>query len=137
MNKLSNLLSIVLSSAIILLACNALAFAQEKLDKFPLPEGGLNTLKANVVYPKAAKDKGIEGKVIVVFTVDVNGNVIKADVRKPVHKDLDAAAIEAVKKTKFTPAEKDGRRVQTEICIPIKFKLDNCKEDKNGTEKKS
>lgn len=40
-----------------------------------------------------------------------------------VNKELDKAAVTAIKKTKFTPAMKDNKPVKCEIAIPVKFKL--------------
>ena len=70
-------------------------------------------------------------------TIDVDGRVIKTEIKRSVSKELDAEAVKAVMMTSFTPAEKDGQKVRATVTVPIQFKLDNCKEDKNGTEKKS
>ena len=100
------------------------AFAQEeKPDVLPQPVGGIEQILKNVVYPKEAKDAGIEGKVFIKAVVDEKGNIIKTEVVKRVNKDLDEAAIDAIKKTKFTPALKDKKAVKAEIVIPIMFRL--------------
>jgi protein TonB len=99
-------------------------FAQEeKPDVMAEPVGGIEQIIKNVVYPKVAKEAGIEGKVLIKAIVDEKGNVIKTEVEKSVNKDLDEAAIDAVKKTKFTPALKDDKPIETTITIPIMFRL--------------
>jgi len=99
-------------------------FAQEeKLDKYPEPVGGIEAIMKNVAYPKSAKDTGIEGKVIVKFVVDEKGNVSSTEVMKSVNDELDKAALDAIKKTKFTPGIKDNKPVKAEVTIPIMFKL--------------
>jgi protein TonB len=109
---------------LILFTISLHSFAQEeKVDLLPQPVGGIKQILKNVVYPKTAKDAGIEGKVLIKAVVDEKGDVVKTEVEKSVNKDLDEAAIDAIKKTKFTPALKDKKAVKAEIVIPIIFRL--------------
>lgn len=99
-------------------------FAQEeKPDVMPEPIGGIEAIMKNVVYPESAKEEGIQGKVIVKLIVDEKGNVSSTEVVQRVNKELDKAAITAIKKTKFNPAMKDNKPVKCEIAIPVQFKL--------------
>ncbi len=99
-------------------------FAQEeKLDKYPNPVGGIEEMIKNVVYPQSAKDQGIQGKVFVKVIIDEKGNVVETEVVKGVNADCDKAAMDAIKKTKFTPGIKDKKPVKAEVVIPIMFKL--------------
>jgi len=99
-------------------------FAQEdKVDVMPEPVGGIEQILKNVVYPKAAKDAGIGGKVIVKAVINEKGNVVETEVMKSVSEGCDKAAVDAIKKTKFTSGKKDDKPVKTEITIPIMFKL--------------
>ena len=111
------------------------AFGQEELDKMPQIKGGIMELAKNIKYPKASKVEGVEGTVFVNAVIDADGNVASANVKKGVDKNLDAAAIKAVKMTKFVPGELDGKKVKAEVTIPIKFKLDDkkMKKDKHKT----
>ena len=93
----------------------------------PQIKGGISQLAANIKYPDAAKKEGIMGTVFVKALIDQEGNVESAEVEKSVDKNLDAAAITAVKMTKFVPGIKDGNNVKAEVTIPIKFKLDDKK----------
>ncbi len=105
--------------------------AQEKVAHMPKPVGGMESIINNVLYPKDAKKEGIEGKALVVAVVDENGDVQKVSIANEVNDLLGKAAMEAIKKTKFTPGkDENGNVVKTEITIPIKFKLDNCKKKK-------
>ncbi len=137
MKKLSNSFSTIIVTVIFLLSLGNTAVAQEEVDKIPMPKEGISALAKNIVYPQSAKQEGIEGKVYVLATVDVDGRVIKTEIKQSVSRELDAEAVKAVMMTSFTPAEKDGKKVKATVTIPIQFKLDNCKEDKNGTDKKS
>ena len=99
-------------------------FAQEeKLDKYPEPIGGIEAMIKNVVYPVSAKEAGIQGKVFVKVIIDERGNVTETSILKSVNDDCDKAAMDAIKKTKFTPGIKDNKPVKTEVTIPIMFKL--------------
>lgn len=99
-------------------------FAQEeKPDVMPEPIGGIEAIMKNVVYPEFAKEEGVQGKVIVKLIVDEKGNVSKTEVVQSVNEELDKAAVDAIKKTKFTPAMKDNKAVKSEIFIPVMFKL--------------
>ena len=103
------------------------SIAQEQVDKMPQIKGGISKLATNIKYPDAAKKEGIMGTVFVKALIDQEGNVESAEVEKSVDKNLDAAAITAVKMTKFVPGIKDGNNVKAEVTIPIKFKLDDKK----------
>lgn len=99
-------------------------FAQEeKLDKYPEPIGGIESIIKNVVYPASAKEAGIQGKVLIKAIIDEKGNVVKTKVVESVNADCDKAAMDAIKKTKFTPGIKDNKPVKAEVVIPVMFKL--------------
>lgn len=91
--------------------------------KEPFPKGGMKAIMENVKYPESAKKANIEGKVLVKAIIDENGNVANASIEKSANDDLDKAALNAIRATKFTPAEKDGKIVKSEVVIPILFKL--------------
>jgi TonB family protein len=99
-------------------------FAQEKeLDQMPTPVGGIATIAHNVVYPQSAKENKIEGKVIIKTVVDAKGNVVSTTVEKGLNAECDKAAESAIKNTKFNPGMKNGKAVESEVTIPIMFKL--------------
>lgn len=97
---------------------------QEKVDVFPAPVGGMGTLAANIKYPESAKKKSVEGKVLVSALINKAGKVIKTKVVQGLGSGCDEAAVHAIKKTKFTPATKDGKNVECEVTIPVSFKLE-------------
>lgn len=114
---MKNLIKVVL--LIVLLF--AVVFAQDK--EVPMPVGGINALMENVKYPEKAHEEGLEGKVILEVTVDKSGAVVGTVVKESAGDDFDNAAINAVKKTKFIPAEKDGKKIKASVVIPFQFKL--------------
>ncbi|HGY54685.1 MAG TPA: M56 family peptidase [Caldithrix abyssi] len=91
-------------------------------------------------YPDEARRKGIEGLVLLVVTIDENGQVIKAVPLEevPVRDDkgrivemravdrlpeLEPAAIAAAEKCTFKPAMKDGKAVKVKMAVPFRFRL--------------
>ena len=75
-------------------------------------------------YPKAAKEKGIEGTVIVQVFIDEKGRVKETKIMKGIpNSGLDEAAIEAIKKTRFIPAKAREKKVGVWISIPVNFRL--------------
>jgi periplasmic protein TonB len=102
------------------------ATAQEAaaFDTPPAPVGGLTAIMQNVTYPKAAMKDGIEGKVLLAVVVDAAGHTKSASVQQSVRKDLDEAALKAIKKSEWIPAQKDGKPVACTIIVPIQFKLE-------------
>jgi TonB family protein len=76
-------------------------------------------------YPEAARRANRETVVFVEFTVDVNGKAIDIKVADPKGFGFDEAAIEAIKKWRFTPAKKDGVSVPKRVRQPIRFNLDD------------
>lgn len=112
---------------IILMFSSIIIFAQEELDKMPEIEGGIQELVKNINYSESAKKEGIEGKVFVKAIINEDGNVESTEIIKSENKDLNEAAISAIKLTKFIPGEKDGKFVKAEVTIPISFKLDDKK----------
>jgi protein TonB len=73
-------------------------------------------------YPDKAFRAGIEGTVVVEFTVDVTGKPTNLKVIKSVPQ-LDEAAVETVKKWKFKPATKGGKPVAVVAHAPVGFRI--------------
>ncbi len=119
---MKNLISTIFITALLF---TSTLFAQSK--EVPMPVGGMNALMENVVYPEKASKEGLQGKVILEVTVDETGDVTNAIVKKSADDLLDRAAIDAVMKTTFTPAEKNGEKVKASVVIPFQFKLDGKK----------
>ena len=85
--------------------------------------GGLNALSRNVGYPEQAQEKGVEGTVVVLATVNRDGPPDYTHVISSVHPLLDEAAVEAVKSTRFKAARRNGLIQKGDITIPIRFQL--------------
>jgi protein TonB len=83
---------------------------------------GLKTHTVNPKYPREARDKGIQGDVILQATIDTNGNITNLNVVKgdPILAD---ASIEAVKQWRYKPYILNGEPVEVETTIKIVFHL--------------
>lgn len=75
-------------------------------------------------YPDMARNAGIEGQAVVEATVDVDGSVIAASIMKSSgNSSLDAAAVAAAYRAKFTPAKQRDKPVRVLVSIPYRFSL--------------
>jgi protein TonB len=76
-------------------------------------------------YPSLARTADIEGTVIVKITVDERGRVIAASILQSVAEGIfDQAALDAVRKWTFEPAEQSGNNVKATITVPLEFTLE-------------
>jgi protein TonB len=85
--------------------------------------GGIEALQSSANYPEFAKKAGIEGRVIVQFVVDEQGNVQDPKVTRGVHKLLNEEAIKAVKDQNFEPGKQRGEAVKVQMSLPVTFRL--------------
>lgn len=97
----------------------------EELQGVVMPEltGGLQALYEKIHYPEAAREQGIEGKVIVSFVVDETGRVRNARVVRGVHEALDQAVLQALQEVRFKPAQKDDLPVAVRMALSVVFQL--------------
>lgn len=93
------------------------------VEQMPEPKGGLSALYENLEYPRAARQAGVEGRVVLQFIVRPDGSVEDVTVLKGVNRWLDKAAIEAVKETEFTPGRQRDRAVPVRMTLPVTFRL--------------
>jgi len=76
-------------------------------------------------YPAAAFRAGEEGTVLIRADVDARGNAGNVDIAKRSgSRDLDRAAVDAVRKWRFEPAMKNGKAVASTVEVPVDFTLD-------------
>lgn len=75
-------------------------------------------------YPEAAKENGIEGKVVLSFTVNAKGIVKNVTVLKSASPLLDEEAVRVVSSSpKWTPGRIDGKPVKVIYSFPVFFQL--------------
>lgn len=75
-------------------------------------------------YPKASIRDGIQGRVLVTFTIEKDGNVRDVHVTRSIDPELDEAAIKVVEASpKWKPARMNGQKVACTMTIPVEFRL--------------
>jgi TonB family protein len=84
----------------------------------------LELVSRNVVYPKKAIRKGIQGSVLVSFIIEKDGYVSNVKVESSVDPELDAEAVRVIKMMpRMEPAKISGKPVRIRYAIPINFRL--------------
>ena len=95
------------------------------VEDMPEPVGGIQAIYENLRYPDVARRAGIEGRVSVQFTVDVNGNVSDAQVLRGIGGGADEEAVNAIMNTQWTPGRQRGRPVPVRFVYTVQFRLSN------------
>ena len=98
------------------------------LDEAPEFPGGNEAfakfITDNLHYPEEAKTKGIEGRVLVQFTVNTDGSIVNVELARGIGGGCDEEALRVVKSMpKWKPAIKDGKPVAGQFSLPIMFKM--------------
>jgi len=93
------------------------------IDEFvPVDEPATMIESASPIYPKIARDAGLEGTVWIKALVDWDGNVVDAVVYKSCGLNiLDQEALKAARRNKFKPAQQDGHPVATWVAYKVEF----------------
>ena len=90
----------------------------------------LNYIFKNVKYPADAREKGIEGMVVVNFIIEKDGSVSSAKVVRSLHPSLDQEALRVVENMPdWTPGKSEGKPVRVAYNMPLRFKLDEKDKD--------
>ena len=97
-------------------------------DKMPMYPGGADALRRfltdEVTYPAPAQRAGMQGKVIVGFTIGKDGSVTNIAIVRPCHRYFDAEAVRVIQQMpKWKPALRNGKPVSVHYTAPINFKL--------------
>jgi protein TonB len=75
-------------------------------------------------YPDRALDRGLEGTVVAVISIDTNGTVTNVAIEKSAGADLDNAVLKAARQTRFQPPVREGRKVPARFRRPYDFRLE-------------
>ncbi len=96
----------------------------EIVEQMPELIGGISGLQAKARYPEIARKANIEGRVIVQFVVDENGDVSQPSILRGISGGCDEEAIRVITEhAKFIPGRQRGRPVSVKMSLPIVFKL--------------
>ncbi len=94
----------------------------------PKFKGGLEGFKKyilnNIIYPEIAVKNNEEGQVLIKFTIDKAGNLVKPKIVKKDKEYFNEEAIRVINTSpKWIPGKRDGKLVDVSITIPLKFRL--------------
>jgi periplasmic protein TonB len=97
-----------------------------KQPEFPGGEKALaRWIENHLKYPSVATRMGIQGVVIVEFSVDVKGRISDASVVQSLHRACDTEALRLVNSMPaWTPGEASGKKVTIKRKLPIPFVLE-------------
>lgn len=102
-----------------------------KVESMPTFQGGdlngyRNWVQSQLQYPKEAKDKGVQGRVIFSFVVEKDGSVSNFDALQAPDKILVEEVERVFKLTpKWEPGKQNGKAVRVKFTVPIYFKLED------------
>ena len=97
----------------------------EQMPQFPGGQAAMMKFIADSLrYPSVSCEHRIEGRVVVQFVVDCEGNILNPLVVRSVDPLLDREAIRLVKlMPKWIPGRQNGKPVNVVCVVPIRFKL--------------
>ena len=103
---------------------NSCAMIEDRTERETCSNQGIMEHIINkLVYPKDAQKAGIEGTVIVKFVIDKTGQVSETKVMKGPEALSKAAETVVRDLPGFTPGLQNGKPVNVELVLPIRFAL--------------
>jgi len=93
------------------------------VEEMPELIGGIQSLQQKIEYPDRARKAGIDGKVIIQFIVNEEGEVEDPRVIRGIGGGCDEEALRVVKQAQFKPGKQRGQPVRVQYSLPIFFKL--------------
>jgi len=91
-----------------------------------VPPGGTQpqvVSRVNPSYPRAARDNGIEGVVVIRAIVRKDGRVDEAEILRDLPRELGEAARAAVRQWRFLPATYQGEPIDVYYTVTVRFRL--------------
>ncbi len=93
-------------------------------EQMPTYEGGdaalMKYIGENLKYPEEAKERGLQGRVVVSFIIEKDGSLTDVKVLRSVDRALDAEALRVVKgMPKWIPGRQNGQCVRVRYLLPI------------------
>lgn len=98
-------------------------YVVEKMPSYPGGEQVLmEFIKKRAIYPQELEDSCIEGRIIVKFVVDEEGNIFNPVVVRSLHPLLDSIAVTIVKEIpKWEPGNLRGKPMAVKYTVPVVF----------------
>lgn len=81
-------------------------------------------VNSQLEYPEEARQNGVMGRVVVEFTIDIDGSITNVSLKRKAHPLLDAEALRVIKQSpKWTPGMDKGQKVPVTYTFPVVFSL--------------
>ncbi len=98
-------------------------------------------LGENIMYPKKAQQDGTEGTVVANFVIDKSGFVQDVKILRSISTEIDNESLRVLNamngsSPSWSPGRQRGKAVKVLYTVPIKYKLQDDKKNKNELEKK-
>ncbi|GGZ38989.1 protein TonB [Echinicola pacifica] len=98
------------------------------VEKMPAPIGGMEAwnryLQANLIYPRQARNMGIEGTVFLVFIVNKDGSLQDIEILRGIAGGCSEEALRVLKNApNWEPGKQGSSAVRVKMRIPIRFRL--------------
>jgi TonB family protein len=98
----------------------------------------LKFIYANIKYPEIALDEGIQGISVIGFVVSKDGSLHNFKIIRAIGGGCDEEAMRVVKSMpQWEPGLQEGKAVNVQFNLPIKFILDDATAKKNKKNKKN
>ena len=111
-----------MAAAVLLLACGSQPATPPTTSEVPPRAESL----VQPAYPEEARKAGVVGRAVVEVTVGADGAVLACSLAtSSASSDLDQAALNAARSSKFAPGTKDGRPVVMKVKVPFEFNPDD------------
>lgn len=104
---------------------NGVQMIVEEMPQFP---GDLQDLKdylaENINYPKEARMKGVQGRVLVSFVVERDGSISNVKAMQGIGSGCDEEAVRVIESMpKWKPGKQSGKLVRVSCVLPVVFEL--------------
>ncbi|MDG5765934.1 energy transducer TonB [Balneolales bacterium ANBcel1] len=93
------------------------------VEEMPEIIGGIQELYKHLQYPERAVRGGVEGRVVVQFIIDENGEIHNPEILRDIGAGCGDAAVEAIKSVRFSPGRQNGQAVAVLYALPITFQI--------------
>lgn len=90
-------------------------------------------IRAHLSYPDSARARGVEGMVVVRFSVSETGMITDLELLRNIGAGCGQEALRVVRMMpNFTPAYRNGKAIATKMTLPIRFTQKQSKDPKMG-----
>ncbi len=98
-------------------------FESSDQNQEPEPVGGMDAIYDQLTYPEQARERGVDGVVLLEFVVDEEGELSDLEIVQSVGGGTSDAAKKAIENVDWEPGYEDGVPTNYTMQMPIRFQL--------------